>query len=146
MPTRKTTAQLLGFTVFQRYSAPVNKVWEAATQSKHLNGFFTNGAKGNISPDMKSVTWRWKGAGSSEVRVTACETGKFFEFRWTAPFNYPTTVRFEFSREKGKTVIRIYEFGWKAAHVDDAFDHCQGWSEFLYGLKAYVQHGLDLRK
>ena len=106
MPTRKTKAELLGFTVFQRYSAPLSKIWEAATHAKHLNRFFTNGAKGDITPEMRPVTWHWKGVGSSKVQVTACETGKFFEFQWTAPFNYPTTVRFEFSREKGKTVIR----------------------------------------
>jgi hypothetical protein len=52
----------------------------------------------------------------------------------------------EFSREKGRTVVRVFEAGWKAAHVDGALENCGGWSEWLYGLKAYVQHGIDLRK
>ena len=146
MTARKQPVELLGFSVFQRYRAPLKSVWDAATQTRHLNGFFTDGAKGNISPALSPVTWRWKNYGSSEVTVTACDPGKSFEFLWKTPMGYQTKVRFEFSREKGKTVVRIREFGWKRAHVDDAFDHCQGWSEYLYGLKAYVQHGIDLRK
>lgn len=146
MPTRKKTTELLGFRVFQRYRAPLKKVWEAATVSKHLNKFFTDGAKGNITSDFTPVTWRWKNYGSSKISVTACKTEDYFEFLWDTPMRYQTKVRFDFSRERGKTVVRIYEFGWRPAHIDDAFDHCQGWSEFLYGLKAYVQHGIDLRK
>jgi hypothetical protein len=92
------------------------------------------------------VSWRWKNHGSAVIHVTACEPGKFFEFCWDTPHGYQTTVRFEFSREKGKSVIRIRERGWKPAHLKDAVDHCEGWSEYLYGLKAYVQYGIDLRK
>ena len=146
MPARKTSSKVLSISVCQRYRAPVMEVWDGVTQAKHLNKYFTAGAKGNITPEFKAVTWRWGKVGSAALHITTCEPGKFFEFHWKAPSNYPTTVRFEFSREKGKTVVRIKEWGWTAAQLNGAFDHCQGWSEFLYGLKAYVQYGIDLRK
>ena len=108
MPVRKSSRkELLGFSVLQRYRVPLKKVWETATQAKHLNGFFTHGAKGNITPKMEPVTWRWKNYGSAAVQVTACDPGKSFEFLWATPVGYQTKVRFEFSREKGKTVVRI---------------------------------------
>ena len=146
MAIRKTTSTLLGFSVFQRYRAPLQKVWDAATQAKHLNRFFTTRARGDISPKNTAVHWQW-GTVSAELEMQSCEVGKHFEFRWIGIGQKDlTTVRFEFARERGYTVVRIFEAGWKPKHVDGAFDHCSGWSEFLYGLKAYVQHGIDLRK
>jgi uncharacterized protein YndB with AHSA1/START domain len=143
----KTSTALLGFYRDQSFRAPLKTVWEAATQAKHLNRFFTSGAKGDITPDLDPVHWQWGKTMGAEIEVVSCEPHKSFEFRWIGPGQrYSTTVRMEFFRAKGKTVVRVYEAGWKAAHLDDAFDHCGGWSEWLYGLKAYVQHGIDLRK
>ena len=146
MPTRKTSSRVLTISVFQRYRVPLTRVWDGVTQAKHLNRYFTSGAKGTIAPVLKPVTWRWGKAGRAVLHVTACEPGKCFEFHWKAPFNYPTTVRFEFSRETGRTVVRVKEWGWTKAQLDGALDHCGGWSEFLYGLKANIQYGIDLRR
>lgn len=146
MPVRRRQSSTLSFTVSQRYRAPLNKVWEAATKAKHLNLFFTTGAKGDITPACTPVTWRWRGGISAVLEITACKPEASFEFHWTAPHNSPTTVRLEFSRENRRTVVRVKEWGWTSTHLVDAFDHCGGWSEFLYGLKADVQYGIDLRK
>jgi uncharacterized protein YndB with AHSA1/START domain len=146
MPTAKSSETRIGFSLSQTYKAPLAAVWDAATQAKHLNKFFTTGAKGDITPAAVHVLWAWKGAGEALVTITECELHRSVQFKWKGPQNEETLVRWEFKREKGKTVIRLYEAGWKHDHIDKAFDHCGGWSEFLYGLKAYVQHGIDLRK
>lgn len=143
----KSSDTRLGFYRDQVYRAPLKTVWEAATEARHLNRFFTSGARGNISPDLDPVHWQWGKTLSAEIEVVSCEPYKFFEFRWTAPGQRePTRVRIEFSRANRRTIVRVYEAGWKSTEVDGALDHCGGWSEWLYGLKAYVQHGIDLRK
>jgi uncharacterized protein YndB with AHSA1/START domain len=145
MPAK--SRDVLGFTVFQSYRLPLQTVWEAATQARHLNHFFTTGAKGNITADLKPVSWKWKSAGPVKLDILECTPPKSFQFRWRAPGHKDETmVRFEFARAKGRTTVRIFEAGWKVARLDDAFDHCGGWSEFLSGLKAWAQHGVDLRK
>ncbi|HEY3293958.1 MAG TPA: SRPBCC domain-containing protein [bacterium] len=142
----KASKTLLGFYRDQTYRVPLKTVWEAATQAEHLNGFFTSAAKGDICPDLEPVTWRW-GKLCAEIDVVSCEPHKAFEFRWTAPGQKDRTqVRMEFSRAKGRTVVKVFEAGWKETHVDGALENCGGWSEWLYGPKAYVQHGIDLRK
>ena len=146
MPAAKPPEHRLGFSLIQSSRAPLEKVWEAATQAKHLNQFFTDGAKGDITPLLKPVLWKWKNWGSALITITECELHRSVQFHWKSPGSEETIVRFEFKREKGKTVVRVYEAGWKVEHVDQAFDHCGGWSEWLCGLKAYVQHRIDLRK
>ena len=146
MPAAKAR-KLLGFTVSQSYRLPLETVWDAATQAKQLNHFFTTGAKGNITPACLPVVWKWKGAGEVELELLECTPWESFQFRWRAPGHKDDTlVRFAFSRAKGRTTVRIYEAGWRIERLDDAFDHAGGWSEFLYGLKGWAQHGIDLRK
>jgi uncharacterized protein YndB with AHSA1/START domain len=140
-----TPATRIGFSLTRTIKAPLKTVWEVATQAKHLNKFFTNGAKGDITPACTPVLWKWKNAGSALVTITECELHKSVQFTWKAPENEETIVRWEFKRVKGKTEIRIYEAGWKHDHIDRAFDHCGGWTEWLCGLKVYLQHGIDQR-
>jgi uncharacterized protein YndB with AHSA1/START domain len=146
MPAPKSSEQRIGFAVSQRIRLPLKTVWEAATEAKHLNKFFTSGSKGDITPACDPVVWNWKGGASVQLVVTECVPLKAFQFKWKGPDNDETLVRFEFKREKSQTVIRIYEAGWKSERIDAAFDHCGGWSEWLYGLKAYLIYGIDLRK
>jgi uncharacterized protein YndB with AHSA1/START domain len=146
MPKSSPVAKRIGFMRTQSYRSSLKDVWEAATEAKHLNRFFTSGAKGNIAADLKPVTWKWKGFGSAKLTVMECEPLKSCQFRWKAPGNDETLVRFEFSRYKRRTIVHVYEAGWKPERLDRALDNCGGWSEWLYGLKAYVDYGIDLRK
>ena len=70
--------------------------------------------------------------------------------RWQA-FQVPeeTTVRFDLqSQADGSTIVSIAESGWEPAQagLDSAFEHCAGWQHLLMCLKAWVQHGIDLRR
>lgn len=60
--------------------------------------------------------------------------------------DYHTVVRFDFFRAKGRTPLHASERGWKAGDARSAFSHCQGWTELITYLKAYLIYGLDLRK
>ena len=147
MPNYKISPGKVGFTIMQRFSAPLEKVWDAATQARHLNKFFTTGAKGNITPEFTPVTWKWKRHQGVTIHVERVILHKSFEFHWEAfQVDYHVGCHFEFSREAGMTVIRISERGWRKDDLHSAFDQCAGWSEYLYGLKAYIQHGIDRRK
>jgi uncharacterized protein YndB with AHSA1/START domain len=108
MPAAKSAEHRIGFTVSQKLRAPLKTVWEAATEAKHLNKFFTTGAKGNIAPALDPVVWSWKGGASAQLIITECVLQKAMQFKWKAPGNDETLVRIEFKREKNQTVIRVY--------------------------------------
>ena len=137
----------IGFTLVRAYRANLERVWNAATQANHINEYFTDGSKGDFREDLKPVTWQWKQWGTARLNVTACKPMRYVEYEWTAEAGtYRTTVRFEFSRQKGRVLFKLSEYGWKQADLADAFDHCGGWTDFLANLKAYLYYGMDLRK
>jgi uncharacterized protein YndB with AHSA1/START domain len=136
----------IGFTVGRTYRAPLKTVWEAATQAKHLNKYFCDGAKGNIAADMKPVRWAWKGYGGTDLHLVKVVPQKLVEFHWDAGEGYDILVSFEFSKKNGRSVLHISERGWKTEHLPMAFSYCQGWTEFVTYLKAYLLYGVDFRK
>jgi uncharacterized protein YndB with AHSA1/START domain len=136
-----------GYSVGRTYRASLKTVWDAATQAKHINKYFTDGAKGDIIAPNKPVMWAWKGFGSAELHITSVKKFEHVEFHWdTGESNYDIIVRFDFTREKGRTVLRISERGWKEPDIKMAFGYCQGWTEFVTYLKAYLLYGVDFRK
>jgi uncharacterized protein YndB with AHSA1/START domain len=135
----------IGYTTSNVFKAPLAKVWDAATQSKHLKKHFVDDMKGEFGRKLDPVTWIWKeGSGTSEVLKYVKHKEVVFRFpSWTG--NYKVTVRFEFLRKDGKTIFRVHESGYPATELKAAFMMCEGWTEFHTGVKAYLA-GKDLRK
>jgi uncharacterized protein YndB with AHSA1/START domain len=126
---------------------PLKKVWEAATRAVHLKKHFVDDMTGEFGPDLTPVTWTWKEWGGWTLQPIKFEKEK--EIVFLAPDwdgKYLLTVRFEFLRKDGKTIFRVHEKGYKAAHLQRAFMMCEGWTEFHTGIKAYLKWGGDLRK
>lgn len=137
----------MGFTISRTYRTSLENVWNGATQAKHWKKYFVDTARGDFTPELNPVYWEWKGMDAVDITVTACEAHKFVEFHWRAEaVTYHTRVRIEFSREKGRTLLRITERGWKSGDWKSAFGHCSGWTDFVDYLKAYLIYGLDFRK
>lgn len=137
----------LGYTTSNVFRAPLKKVWEAATQGKHLKKHFIDDFLGEFGPALEPVTWTWKEYGSWTFIPIKFVREKEIIFLAPGPDEkYLLTIRFEFVRKGNKTIFRVHDSGYATKHLRNAFMMCEGWSEFHTALKAYVGYGKDLRK
>jgi len=133
------------YTTSNVFKLPLAKVWEGATQGKHLKKYFVDSVKGEFGPDLKPVEWTWKEWGGFTITPTVYEPKKRLE--WLYPSmsgDYLIKVTFDFLRKDGKTIFRITERGYKKEDTRTAFMMCEGWTEFHCYLKAYLYHGVDI--
>ncbi len=135
------------FTVSQTYRAPMKKVWDAATQAKHLEKHFVTKVRGDFTSKLEPVFWTFQGHGEFPLYPVAFARHKYFEFYWPmyGSKNKLSHVSFEFSEKKGMVTLKITETGWTSPLLHYAFENCSGWTEFLMTLKAHVLLKKDLR-
>ncbi|MEN3950774.1 SRPBCC family protein [Iodidimonas sp. SYSU 1G8] len=153
----------LKFKVAGRIARPVAEVFEAVVNPDHLSRYFTTGgAKGRLET---GVTVYWDFAdfpGAFPVEVVAVEENRRIVLRWeandgapsdgeaavTASAGYSTTVTMEFEAlEDGRTLVTIAEEGWRETPtgLSASYGNCQGWSQMLCAMKAWLEHGINLR-
>jgi uncharacterized protein YndB with AHSA1/START domain len=146
-PTLPLGKGKIGFKVTNSYEVSPKKLWNAITKSKHLNNYFTDVQRGELDDPAKSVVvWYWKKWGEHPIWPTLVQKEKKLEFVWMNHKKTYLTMVSMTLKKKGKLVeLAIEERGWVAAHLDNAFDNCHGWTMFLDYLKAYAQHDIDLR-
>ncbi|CDZ69683.1 Activator of Hsp90 ATPase 1 family protein [Neorhizobium galegae bv. orientalis] len=154
----------LKFKVSGRISKPVEEVFEAVADPKKLSGYFTTGgAKGRLEPGA-TVTWDFHDfPGAFPVDVVEVEKNRKIVLRWDAtegnaveqgpenvvPANYKTTVTMTFEPLDGnRTLVTIAEEGWRETKggLEASYGNCQGWSQMLCAMKAYVEYGINLRE
>jgi uncharacterized protein YndB with AHSA1/START domain len=70
------------------------------------------------------------------------------EWHKTTEDEYEVRVIFEFEAlESGATKMSISEQGWKTdtEGLQGSHDNCSGWTHMAMCLKAWLEHGIDLR-
>jgi uncharacterized protein YndB with AHSA1/START domain len=144
----------LKFEVSGRISRPVAEVFEAVVDPKKLSGYFTTGgAKGRLETGA-TVTWDFHDfPGAFPVRVVEVEKNKRIILKWgtanaeTGEVETTVTIRFE-ATDDNRTIISIAEEGWPETPEDlkKSYGNCMGWSQMICAMKAYVEHGLNLRE
>ena len=147
----------LKFEVTARINKPVEEVFEAVVNPDKLSCYFTNaGAVGRIETGA-TVTWEFvEHPGAFPVKVVEVEKNRRIIFEWEsndsgkdgeAVYNTTVTMRFE-SLEDGRTLISIAEEGWRetAAGQASSYCNCYGWSQMLCHMKAWLEHGINLRE
>lgn len=155
--TSKDEDLKLAFRVAGRISRPVHEVFEAVADPGHLSGFFTTGgAKGRLETGAV-VTWDFHDfPGAFPVHVVEVVKDRTIVLRWESADgaadpagSYETTVTMEFEAlEDGRTRVSIAEDGWRRtpAGLKSAFGNCEGWTGMLCAMKAYLEHGINLRE
>ena len=119
------------------------------------------GAVGRLETG-KTVQWEFADfPGAFPVEVVEVEPNRRIVLRWEANEGppeaeeavvraaYMTTVVFTFEPlDDGRTLVTIEEGGWHETPtgLKAAFGNCQGWSQMLAALKAWVEHGVNLRE
>ena len=145
----------LKFEVAGRIARPVEEVFEAVVDPGTLSRYFTTGgAEGRIEPGA-TVSWSFHDfPGAFPVEVVEVEKNKRIVLRWEADENDPSvkyhtivTMRFV-ALEDGRTLVSIGEEGWREtpAGLKASYGNCMGWSQMLCAMKAWVEHGINLRE
>jgi uncharacterized protein YndB with AHSA1/START domain len=145
----------LTFKVAARVSRPANEVFEAVADPDILSRYFTTGgAKGRLEAGA-TVSWDFHDfPGAFPVDVVEAEPNRRIVLRWDANEDgeapaYKTTVTLTFEPlEGGRTLVTVSEAGWRSteAGLKASYGNCQGWSQMLCALKAYLEHGINLRE
>lgn len=148
----------LRFTVSGRISCPVHEVFEAVVDPTHLSRYFTTGgAQGRIETSA-TVTWDFHDfPGAFPVYVTDVEQDARIVLRWEAAAGAAdpnesgtalTTVEMTFEAlPEDRTLVRISEWGWSENELGlkASYGNAEGWTGMLCAMKAWIEHGINLR-
>ncbi|AZO36171.1 ATPase [Mesorhizobium sp. M2A.F.Ca.ET.037.01.1.1] len=141
----------LGFRISGRIGKPVAEVFDAVVNPTKLSGYFTTlgGASAPLVPGT-TVTW-WN---TVPVEVDEVVPNERIVLRWdgggpgVVPA-YKTTIEMNFEAlDDGGTFVTIAESGWREdeAGRKSSYGNCEGWSQMLSCMKAYVEYGINLRE
>ncbi|QDC01369.1 SRPBCC domain-containing protein [Mesorhizobium sp. 8] len=138
----------IGIRVSGRIGKPAAEVFDAVVNPKKLSGYFTT-IKGASAPLVADTTVTWWG--EVPVEVDEVVQNERIVLRWDAhdakpPYKTRIEMNFE-ALDDGGTFITIAETGW---HEDEtgrknSYMNCEGWSQMLSCMKAYVEYGINLR-
>ena len=145
----------LSFTVSGRVARPCAEVYEAVADPKQLSRYFTTGgARGRLEAGAR-VSWDFADyPGTHPVTVVEAEPPHRIVIEWDAEESVSeggtTRVVFEFEPIDGgsRTLVTITETSWRPTPdgARAAFDNCEGWTGMLTALKAWLEHGINLRE
>ncbi|WP_209347240.1 SRPBCC domain-containing protein [Pontixanthobacter sp. CEM42] len=154
------------FRVATRIARPVEEVFKAVAEPDQLSQYFTTGgAQGKMEPGA-TVQWDFHDyPGAFDVDIIEVVPNKRIVLQWPAyestPPNvdgtehnedaiadYNTTVTMTFSEVEGGTMVEIAEEGWRDTEAarGGSYGNCQGWSQMLCCMKAWIEHGINLRE
>ncbi len=144
----------LSFTVSGRVARPCADVYEAVADPDQLSRYFTTGgARGRLEAGAE-VTWDFHDfPGAFPVKVVEADPPRRIVIEWegeaTTGEAGTTTTTFEFEPVDGdtRTLVTITESAWQptADGATRAFGNCEGWTGMLAALKAWAEHGINLR-
>ncbi|THF57339.1 SRPBCC domain-containing protein [Ollibium composti] len=139
----------IGIRVSGRIGRPAAEVFDAVVNPTKLSGYFTT-IKGASAPLVAGTTVTWWG--EVPVEVDEVVPQKRIVLRWDAHDAkpaYKTRIEMNFEAlDDGGTFVTIAETGW---HEDESgrrnsYMNCEGWSQMLSCMKAYVEYGINLRE
>lgn len=152
--TDRTELRELSFTVSAHIGRPCAEVYEAVADPDQLSQYFTTGgARGRLEPGLE-VTWDFHDfPGAFPVTVIEAEPPRRIVIEWegkaTVSDSGRTTTTFEFEpvEDGARTLVIITESAWlpTPAGAENAFGNCAGWTGMLHALKAWIEHGINLR-
>jgi len=157
----------LQFSVQTKIQKLVKDVFDAVYNPGKLSGYFTSGGSNGPLDEGATVLWTFNDAGPQPitvpVKVEKTVRNRLIRFSWAAsegvydpvtgsvphPGGYNTTVEMTFeSLGENETLVRIIEGKWRSTQegLQGSYGNCQGWTHMSMCLKAYLEHGINLRK
>lgn len=127
---------------------PVAEVFEAFVDPAITSRFWFTGGSGRLEPG-KQVTWDWDMYGLSvPILVKAVDPNRRILIEWPGN-DTPTTVEWVFTpRTDNTTFVSITNTGFSGHEdeiVEQAIASTEGFALVLAGLKAFLEHNINLR-
>jgi uncharacterized protein YndB with AHSA1/START domain len=147
MPADETNLQI-NFTVRQRINRPAAEVFQAVFDPGKLCRYFTETADG---PPIAGqvVHWTWASGDEADVHVLELEMNEKLVCSWQGwQVEQATTWTMILEPlDGGATRLSVHETGWRSDQrgLESSYAHCYGWTHMLLCLKAFLEHGVDLR-
>nr|WP_040678138.1 SRPBCC domain-containing protein [Nitratireductor pacificus] len=139
------------FRVSARISKPVEMVFDAVTDPAKLSGYFTTigGASAPLTAGATVLWW-----GEVPVEVDEVIDRERIVLRWDGSGSqgkkpHKTRIQMDFRPlDDGGTLVTIMESGWQenSGHLRASYMNCEGWTQMLCCLKAFLEHGINLRQ
>lgn len=137
------------FSINTKINKPVAEVFDAVVNPKKITGYFCDKADAPLV-EGQTVHWTWSAKPVTHpVKVKQIVPNAKIVIEWPAAPSGTTVAEMSFTAlEDGRTMVSISESGWPSN--DDGFKasyrNCEGWQHMMSCMKAYLQHGIDLRK
>lgn len=145
----------LKFKVSTGIQKPVAEVFNAVYNPEKLSGYFTTGGASAPLDEGSVVTWKFADYHGQDdegfpVTVTKVVPNELIVLEWEGEKDRPdNVVEMQFKPlDDDSTLVTITEGGWSETQhgLNMSYGNCMGWSHMSIALKAYVQHGLNLRE
>jgi uncharacterized protein YndB with AHSA1/START domain len=125
---------------------PAAEVFAAFVEPKITTRFWFSKSSGRLEPG-KKIRWDWEmfGAGT-DVTVKALEPNRRILIEWDG-YSGRTAVEWKFTPMEGGTFVTVIESGFTGEGDEVADNACvstQGFTWTLAGLKALLEHGIEL--
>ncbi|AHG18655.1 ATPase [Chania multitudinisentens RB-25] len=138
------------FQVSARMSKPVAEVYQAVVNPKQLSAYFTT-IGGASHPLVAGTTVLWWNQTPVEV-IEVVENARIV-LRWnpdssTGNQPYKTLIDMLFiPLDDGGTLVKIGETGWEQSDAGQkaSYVNCEGWTQMLCSMKAWLEYGINLR-
>lgn len=140
----------VGFRVSGRIARPVAEVFDAVVNPTKLSAYFTT-IGGASAPLVAGTTVSWWGEVPVEVDEVTPPTRIVLRWDASVPAGrpaYKTRIEMRFEPlDDGATLVTIAEAGWREDEMGrrKSYLNCEGWTQMLCCLKAWIEHGINLR-
>ena len=124
---------------------PANVVFEAIIDPDEMSHYFISESSGRME-EGKALQWKFpEFPGEFEVQVGKIVANQEVNYSWDPPVNVCFTLE---DQQDQSTIVRITEGSkpFTPENVEWVIQQTEGWANFLACLKAWVDHGFELRK
>ncbi len=124
-------------------------IFKAIVEPEKMSGYFISSSSGSLQ-EGKTVNWTFpEFPDSFPVKVVQVNASEKVLFEWDGAEGFKTTV--EINLEKitdTQTLVTITEGKMEVTEQGIKWygQNTEGWANFLASLKAYMEHGINLRK
>jgi uncharacterized protein YndB with AHSA1/START domain len=126
---------------------PASEIFGAIVDPVKMCKYFISGSTGRMESG-KTLTWTWTDfEGEHEVKVGKIEKDRTVSFEWSGSGVDCVVVITLEPKGENKTLVKITESEWPADYkgANQCMGQVEGWTHFLMCMKAYLEHGIDLR-
>lgn len=128
---------------------PPREVFDAVTDPKKMSGYFIEESTGKME-EGKVLEWKFPEFEEwAAVKVVEINPDEYISFQWEGAGGKLLLVEFTFLEMPGNTtLLKITEGDMENNEEGIRWfgQNTEGWANFLACLKAYLEHGINLRK